>query len=139
MPKTTQSPGSVLRALLDEYQIAPFALSKAISLSNSAVLQILKGKSKITVPTALRLAKFFGQSPSYWLDLQLESDLDEAVKDKDLEAVLKGIVKAKKPDAKPKAEPKAKPAKKTTASDKSKEAVKETDAKPAKRKRSQAK
>ena len=138
MPKTTQSPGSALRALLDEYQIAPFALSKAISLSNSAVLQILKGKSKITVPTALRLAKFFGQSPSFWLDLQLESDLEEAAKDKDLDAVLKGINKAKKPDAKPKAEPKAKPAKKAAASDKpkEKEAAKETDAKPARKKRS---
>ena len=68
--KSPQSPASALQSLLDEYQLNPFSLSKQIGLSSSAVRQIVIGKSGITVPTALRLAKFFGQSAAYWLDLQ---------------------------------------------------------------------
>jgi plasmid maintenance system antidote protein VapI len=63
MPKTAQTPGTVLIAQMDEYQLNPFALSKAINLSQSAVRQIVLGKTKISVPTALRLSKFFSQKP----------------------------------------------------------------------------
>ena len=138
MPKTAQTPVSVLKSLMDEYQLTAFSISKAISLSNSAVQQILKGNNKITVPTALRLAKFFGQDPAYWLDMQREADLLEAAKDKELSEILKGIAKAKKPTAelkaKAKAKPQAKPAKKTTLADKRKAGAKAPGAKPAARK-----
>ncbi|MCL2008526.1 MAG: HigA family addiction module antitoxin [Treponema sp.] len=110
MPKSNKTPAAVLNALMGEYQLNPFSLSKAISLSNSAILQILKGKGKITVPTALRLAKFFGQTAAFWLDLQREVDLEEAEKSKELANVLKGISKVVKPKDKPKAAPKAKAA-----------------------------
>ena len=130
MPKTEKNPVSVLKSTMEEYQLTAYSLSKAISLSNSAVLQILKGKTKITVPTALRLSKFFDQTPAYWLDLQREADLAEAAKDKDLATVIKGITKAKKPAAQTKA--KAKPAKKTAQSDKRKAAAKVPGSRPAK-------
>jgi len=134
MPKTTQTPESVLKSLIEEYQLNPFSLSKAIKLSPSAVRQLVTGKSKISVPTAFRLAKFFDNPPAYWLDLQRETDLNDAAKDKELQDVLKSIVKAKKPEdsAKPKAS--AKGAKKTSLSDKRKKAAKEPGAKPASRK-----
>jgi antitoxin HigA-1 len=96
MPKT-QTPATVLQSLMDEYQLNPFSLAKAINLSNSAVRLLVIGKSKVTVPTALRLAKFFGQTPAYWLDLQREADISEASKDKELQDILKAIPKAKKP------------------------------------------
>jgi addiction module HigA family antidote len=110
MPKTTQTPVSVLQSLMDEYRLNPFSLSKAIGLSSSAVRQIVNGKAKVSVATALRLAKYFGQTPVFWLDLQREADLSGAGKDKELQAALAGISKAKKPDLKAKAP--AKPAKK---------------------------
>jgi len=47
----------------------------------------------------MRLAKFFGQTPAYWLDLQREADLNEASKDQKLQDILKVITKAKKPAA----------------------------------------
>jgi addiction module HigA family antidote len=81
---------------MEEYQLNPFSLSKEIQLSHSAVRLLVIGKAKITVPTALRLAKFFGQTPAYWLDLQREADLSEASKDKELQDVLGSIPKAKK-------------------------------------------
>jgi antitoxin HigA-1 len=81
------------------YQLNPFSLSKELHLSNSAVRLLVIGKSKVTVPTALRLAKFSGQTPAYWLDLQRETDINEATKDKELQDILKAIPKAKKPAA----------------------------------------
>jgi addiction module HigA family antidote len=84
---------------MDEYQLNPFSLSKGIHLSNSAARLLVIGKAKISVSTALRLAKFFGQTPAYWLDLQREADITEASKDKELQDILKAIPKAKKPAA----------------------------------------
>jgi len=97
MPKMAQTPVSVLNDLMEEYQLTSSSLAKEIHISVSAVRLITVGKSKISVATALRLAKFFGQTPDYWLDLQREADLNEAKKDGELQSVLKGISKAKKP------------------------------------------
>ena len=98
MPKP-QTPASFLQSLVDEYQLNPFSLSKGLLLSNSAVRLLIIGKAKISVSTALRLSKFFGQTPAFWLDLQREADLNEASKDKELQDILKAIPKAKKPAA----------------------------------------
>jgi addiction module HigA family antidote len=132
MPKSAQTPASVLIALMEEYQLNAFSLSKEINLNQSSVRQLVTGKSKVKVPTALRLAKYFGQTPDYWLDLQRETDFKDAQNDKKLMAIVKGISKAKKPTAKPKAQ--SKTAKKTTLSDKRKKAAKVPGAKPASRK-----
>ena len=131
MPKSSQTPATVLQSLMDEYQLNPFSLSKAVHLSNSAVRLLVIGKSKVTVPTALRLAKFFGQTPAFWLDLQREADLTEASKDKKLQDILKVITKAKKPSA-PKPVTSKKPVKKQTLSDKRKKAAKIPGARAAK-------
>ena len=95
MPKS-QTPATVLQTLMEEYQLNPFSLSKEIHLSHSAVRLLVIGQSKVTVPTALRLAKLFDQTPDYWLDLQREADLNEASKDKELQDVLDTIPRAKK-------------------------------------------
>jgi len=124
MPKTSQTPASVLNSLMEEYQLNPSSLSAKIALSISAVRQIAIGKTGITVPTALRLAKFFGQTPAFWLDLQLQEEMQAAANDKELQGVLKGISKAVKPSAAAKAKAQAKPVKKTTLADKRKEAAK---------------
>jgi addiction module HigA family antidote len=96
MPKAAKSPASVLQELMSEYQLNPFSLSKAVKLSPSGVRQLVTGKCKVSVPTALRLAKLFGQTPVFWLDLQREADLSEASKDKELQDILKTISKAGK-------------------------------------------
>lgn len=97
MPKIVQTPGTVLKSLLDEYQLTPAKLAQAIGLSNSAVYQISTGKTRVSVPVALRFAKYFGQTPAYWLDLQNAADLAESAKDVKLTAVIKAISKVKKP------------------------------------------
>ena len=125
MAKSSQTPGSVLVSLMTRYELNPYALAKEIKLSYSAVRQIVSGKSKVSVPTAFRLAKYFDTKTTYWLDLQRDADICEAEKDKKLAAVLKGISKAKAG---------ARPAKKAALSDKRKRAAKVPGAKPASRK-----
>ncbi|AEF86201.1 putative addiction module antidote protein, HigA family [Treponema primitia ZAS-2] len=110
MPKLAQTPGTVLKSLLDEYQLSTAKLAQAIGLSNSAVYQIAIGKTRVSAPVALRLAKYFGQTPAYWLELQTKTDLAEAAGDKKLSSDIKAISKAKKPKA-PKVVKASKPAK----------------------------
>jgi len=131
MAKSSQTPANVLQSLMDEYQLNPFSLSKAIHLSNSAARLLVIGKSKISIPTALRLAKLFDKTPAFWLDLQREADLVEASKDKKLQDILKTISKAKKPAA-AKEDTARKPLKKQTLSDKRKKAAKVPGARAAK-------
>lgn len=149
MPKSTQTPTFVLNSLMEEYGLNPFTLAKGIGLSYSAVRMLALGNFKVSVPTALRLAKYFGKTPEFWLSLQQKEDLLEAGKDKNLQADLKRIKKAVKKAAKPAAakakavKPKASKApktagksrKKVTLSDKRKAAAKVPGAKPASRKK----
>ena len=83
MPKAQETPSTVLNSLMEEYQLNPFSMSKQIGLSTSSVRNIVTGKLGITAPTALRLSKFFGQTPPFWLDLQLQADMQKAATGKD--------------------------------------------------------
>ena len=110
MPKIAniQTPGEVLQSFIDEYQINAFLLSKEINVNYQTVTNILKGKARITVKTALRLAAYFGNSPKYWIDIQVSSEIDELAADKKFLSVIKGIKKAEKSTGKPKTEKAAK-------------------------------
>jgi addiction module HigA family antidote len=73
-------PGEVL---LEEF-IKPMNLSQnrlAIEIGVDArrVNEIVLGARSITADTALRLARYFGVSPQFWLGLQAEYDLDVAL------------------------------------------------------------
>ncbi|TFW25496.1 addiction module antidote protein, HigA family [Massilia arenosa] len=64
-------PGEILR---EEYLIplsmSPSALAGALRLTASRVNEIVREKRGITPDTALRLARYFGTTPEFWLDLQ---------------------------------------------------------------------
>ena len=53
-------------------------LAKGIRVPYQRVNEIVNGKRGITPSTALRLAKFFGNSEGFWMNLQLRLDLDRA-------------------------------------------------------------
>jgi len=137
MPKSAKSPGDVLQSFIDDYRINPFFLSKEIKLSYQTIVNILKGKAKITVPTALRLGKYFGNSPKYWLDIQLTSEIDELSSNKKFLSIIKNIPKAKKGSGKAPRTGKAKPANKKTKTlaEKRKKAAKAPGAKKARGRR----
>jgi addiction module HigA family antidote len=72
-------PGEVL---LEEF-IEPMHLSQnrlAIDIGVDArrINEIVLGKRSVTADTALRLARFFGNSPQFWMGLQIQYDLDVA-------------------------------------------------------------
>ena len=99
MPKTTkpQTPGAVLQSFIDDYQINPFLLSKEIKTAYQSVTNILKEKARITVPMALRLAQYFGNSPKFWIDVQSSAEINELSEDKKFVEIVKSIPRAKKP------------------------------------------
>ena len=93
MAKTKQSPGSLLLGLVEKYGLNCNRLAKEIKCSQTALRLISLDKSRITTSIALRLAKFFGTKPEYWLLAQMEYDLSKAEKNKTLNKVLKSISK----------------------------------------------
>jgi addiction module HigA family antidote len=99
MPKSIQSPGSVIKLFLRGYQLNPTSLAKQLQLSQATVRLLTLDKTKISVQVALRLAKFFSMKPEYWLKLQNDYDLAMAVKNAKLNKVVKAIPRAKKPTA----------------------------------------
>jgi addiction module HigA family antidote len=117
---------------MDEYQLNPFSLSKELKLNPTSVRQIIIGKSRISAPVALRLAKLFGNNAVDWLNLQISADLKAASDDKELTAAVGSISRIKKAPAKEKE--KTKSGKKATLADKRKKAGKVPVAKGASRK-----
>ncbi|OHD09796.1 MAG: addiction module antidote protein, HigA family [Spirochaetes bacterium GWD1_27_9] len=75
-------PGEVLlEDFLKPMKISAYKLSKEIHIDQTRISEIIKGKRGITVDTALRLSKFFGNSVEFWLNLQTHYEI-EKVKDK---------------------------------------------------------
>jgi addiction module HigA family antidote len=70
-------PGEVL---LEEYLkplgISQYRLAKDTSVPPRRINEIVHGKRAITADTALRLARYFGTSERFWLNLQTRYDLD---------------------------------------------------------------
>ena len=70
-------PGIFLQELLEEMNITAYRLAKDTYMPATRVSDILKHKRSVTPDTALRLAKYFGSSPTYWLNLQSSYDLSK--------------------------------------------------------------
>jgi antitoxin HigA-1 len=76
-------PGEVLlEEFLKPMNITAYKLSKDIGIPQTRTSAILKGERAITADTALRLAAYFGNSAKFWLGLQADYDLEEAMKSK---------------------------------------------------------
>lgn len=70
-------PGIFLQELLEDMNITPYRLAKDTFMPATRVGDILKERRAITPDTALRLAKYFGTSPTYWLNLQSSYELSK--------------------------------------------------------------
>ena len=74
-------PGEILREeFLIPMGLTQKQLADAIHVSFQRVNEIVSGKRGLTPGTALRLAKYFGNSPGFWLNLQMRCDLQAAEK-----------------------------------------------------------
>lgn len=71
-------PGEILNEeFLIPLGITAYRLAKETFIPQTRVSEILKGNRRITADTALRLSKFFGNSPRFWLGLQNDYDLEQ--------------------------------------------------------------
>jgi len=94
MAKNKQSPGSLLLQYLEKFELNCNRLSKEIKCSQTALRLISLDKSRITTSIAVRLAKYFTTKPEFWLNAQMEYDLEKAANNKTLAKTLKNISKA---------------------------------------------
>ena len=74
-------PGEVLQEeFLIPLEISAYRLSKEISIPQTRISEIVKGRRRITADTALRLSYYFGTSAKFWLGLQDDYDIEEETK-----------------------------------------------------------
>jgi len=70
-------PGEVLQEeFLKPLGVSQYRLAKEISVSPRRVNEIVRGSRVITADTALRLARYFGTTDRFWLNLQARYDLE---------------------------------------------------------------
>ncbi|MBV1787479.1 HigA family addiction module antidote protein [Marinobacterium sp. D7] len=72
-------PGTILQEeFLEPLEITAYRLAKDISVPPGRITTIINGGRSITADTALRLARYFGTSAQFWLNLQSDYDLRTA-------------------------------------------------------------
>ncbi|MBC8334973.1 MAG: HigA family addiction module antidote protein [Anaerolineae bacterium] len=72
-------PGEVLlEEFLKPMELSQNRLAIEIGVHARRINEVVLGKRRITADTALRLARFFGMSPQFWMGLQSDYDLDVA-------------------------------------------------------------
>src|SRR3989339_2263260 len=71
-------PGIYLKELLDELKISQYRLAQDLGVPAMRISHLVHGKRPVTAELALRLGRYFGQSPRYWLNLQSRYDMDMA-------------------------------------------------------------
>ena len=85
-------PGEVLRDELDALGLSANAFAKALDVPANRITGIIKEQRAVTADTALRLARFFGMTPEFWMSLQASYDVK-----KTRESVGRQIEKTVKP------------------------------------------
>jgi addiction module HigA family antidote len=72
-------PGEVLR---EEYlvpmKLAPYSLAKALGIPRTRIERLAREETPVTADTALRLARYFGTTPAFWMGMQAQHDIEHA-------------------------------------------------------------
>jgi addiction module HigA family antidote len=72
-------PGEILVAeFLEPLGVSQYRLAKDISVPPRRINEIVHGERSVTADTALRLARYFGTSDRFWINLQARYDLEVA-------------------------------------------------------------
>lgn len=79
--RTPIHPGEHIAEELREMNISAAELARRLAVPTNRITQIINGTRDITADTALRLARFFGTSAQFWMNLQSLHDLDQAQHD----------------------------------------------------------
>lgn len=73
--------GEILKEeYLDPLGISQNALGRALGVSPRAINEIVHGRRSITAQMSIRLGAYFRQSPRFWLNIQTECDIRDAMR-----------------------------------------------------------
>ena len=81
MPKKLPSihPGEVLREdFLRPMQLTRYAVARACGVPRTRIERLARSETPVTADTALRLARYFGTTPQFWMGMQAQYDLERA-------------------------------------------------------------
>lgn len=80
MPRKKLAPTTPGEVLLEEFlkplEISQYQLAKDVGVPPRRINEIVLGKRGVTADTALRLARYFGTTERFWLNLQARHDLE---------------------------------------------------------------
>lgn len=81
MSRPAIHPGEHLKIDLEEAGVSQAQLAREILVPKNRISMLIRGERNITADTALRLARWMGTTPEYWLNLQTNYDLRRAKQD----------------------------------------------------------
>ena len=88
MPRLRTHPGEILR---EEYLVplglSARALAKLLDVPPNRLTEIMRGTRDVTADTAIRLGRYFGTDPRFWLNLQAAHDISKAQVENDYSKV----------------------------------------------------
>lgn len=85
------TPGEILlEEFLEPFGISQAKLARDINVPANRINQIINGKREISTDTALRLGKYFGIEPEFWLNLQMRFNM-KIVQDKNGKVIEKEV------------------------------------------------
>lgn len=91
-------PGEVLREeFLRPLSLSPYAVARAVGVPRTRIERLAREETPVTADTALRLGKFFGTTPVFWMNIQAQFDLEMA--EDNIAPQIKKIEKHAPPDA----------------------------------------
>jgi addiction module HigA family antidote len=71
-------PGEILKEALEDLGLSMNRLSQEIHVPANRISAIVAGQRSISGETALRLGRYFGTTPAYWMNMQARYDLETA-------------------------------------------------------------
>src|SRR5436853_481427 len=87
-------PGEILREdFLVPMSLSPYMVARALGVPRTRIERLANEQTAMTADTALRLARYFGTSPAFWLGIQTQYDLERA--EDELGAELRKIAPAR--------------------------------------------
>ncbi len=78
-------PGRLLRRELSARALSANKLAIALAVPSGRITDILNGRRAISADTAVRLGRYFGNRPLFWLDLQSQFDIAVVERDRGVE------------------------------------------------------
>jgi len=81
-------PGAVLKELyLEPLDIGVIEVARRLGVPRTRIERLVKGVTRMTPDTALRLARAFSTTPTYWMNMQMNHDMAAASQETDVSGI----------------------------------------------------